>query len=56
MSQGEFFPTLRFRELWFEGAQIDWVSDTVRWHLVKASLTASVDAQHLADLGYLGSI
>lgn len=57
MAQGDFWPTLRFRELLMDGSvTLDWDSATVHWVLAKDSLTAYVDNTHLADLGYLGSV
>ena len=58
MAAGDFFPTLRFREMLLDGTVggLDWLSATIHLALMKASLTAYVDNSHLADLSYYGSV
>jgi len=57
MAVGDFWPTLRYREMILDGTIApDLNSQTIHIALMKASLTAYVDNTHLADLSYYGSI
>ena len=57
MSSGDLWPTLRYREMLMDGTvTMDWNSQTIYLALMKASLTAHVDANHIADLSFYESI